>query len=217
MDKSYKGLSLPTNVSIVSWNYDVQLELSYQYFTKFDFYLAQKELKVFPSAFTNKFSFDDKLDTVDSDNFCATKLNGTAGYYHDKTALFDPYQHSTNAETMTLFKNTLFHSRSSGELLSFAWENDDQAVIKARKIAKEKIAEADALIIVGYSFPDFNRLIDKQIFADEKLAVIYLQDPNGNDIIQKLDGVKRGLREKTKVETQTSNFTIPFEFWEEKD
>ena len=45
------------------------------------------------------------------------------------------------------------------------WELDDPAAINdARLIAKEKIANADAVIIIGYSFPDFNRIVDQTFF-----------------------------------------------------
>ncbi len=214
---------LPSNVSVISWNYDIQIEFAYQNFTQTDFDDAQTQLCCFPAltqyskSWTSDFKDANIVQTL-ADNYCKDfaliKLNGVAGYKSkdNPNALFDPFKHSTNKETMNMLVDRLTEGRDSGNLLNFAWDTKIEATSISRQLAMEKIGKANVVVIIGYSFPDFNRTIDKEIFSTEKLDTIYLQDPDANNIVQKLDGVKRGLRTKTKIETQHQNFVIPIEF-----
>ena len=215
---------LPSNVSIVSWNYDMQIELAYQNFTQTNFNEAQRQLCCFPSIahYNGPWTIDLKRENIVQtliDSYCKDfaliKLNGVAGYKsEDSETLFDFFKHSTNKENMDMLINRLTEPRDSGNILNFAWDSKVTTTGVARQLAMKKIADANVVVIIGYSFPDFNRIIDKEIFSEEKLDAIYLQDPEANNIVQKLDGVKRGLIKKTKTETQTKNFIIPIEFWE---
>ena len=46
------------------------------------------------------------------------------------------------------------------------------------------IEDADILVVIGYTFPFFNREIDRMIFSQmECLQKIYIQDPNANNIV----------------------------------
>lgn len=71
---------------------------------------------------------------------------------------------------------------------------------------------ADAAVVIGYSFPNFNREVDRQIFEnfDVDNCKIYIQDLYPDEIIEKLDGVK-----KAAIPVRSGgSFTIPNEFWE---
>ncbi len=211
---------LPKNISIISWNYDLQVEYAFQKFFSESFCEAQRSLSCFP-ALTHH---DKKLPPFFSsrmltDDYCPEfgliKLNGSAGYkVKDSDTLYDPLKHSTNRETMEMLLKALLEPRDSGNVLSFGWE-DTNLVREARDIAKEKIKEASTLVIIGYSFPDFNREIDRELFEDKKFEQVYLQDPKAADIKQKLDGVNQWMRDSTQVETQTDSFIIPRQYWEE--
>lgn len=70
------------------------------------------------------------------------------------------------------------------------------------------------LVVIGYSFPFFNREVDKQIFNElnnRVLKKIYFQDPvlNGKQLISQF-----GLSDNLKIEhiERTENFHIPFEY-----
>lgn len=70
-------------------------------------------------------------------------------------------------------------------LLSFAWEdetNDTKKIFleKRMPIAKAIAEKTDILVVIGYSFPFFNRKIDDEIFKamKQRLFKIYLRDPN---------------------------------------
>jgi hypothetical protein len=80
-------------------------------------------------------------------------------------------------------------------LLSFAWGNTDNTekelftsnrLKKAQNIAQE----TDILVIIGYSFPYFNREVDKEIFKSilqrNSLQKIYCQDPSAMEVFCKI-------------------------------
>ncbi len=75
----------------------------------------------------------------------------------------------------------------NNRLLKFAWENlnpdyslkKDDCLEKALLIAER----TQILVIIGYSFPGFNREIDKKIFNKMLgLKKIYIQSPNAESI-----------------------------------
>ena len=211
--KDKEEIVLPKNISILSWNYDLQLERAYQEFRNCSINKAQLDLNVLPAIETETIS--EKIEN----EFSVLKLNGSAGFYDPNSKspdeLFDPKKHTTDSLSMKILRDLNIQSRVRlNSIMHFAWETENAQVIKAREIALEKIKRASVLVIIGYSFPDFNRIIDKQLFSSENLSKIYLQDPNANDIIQKFEGIRKGLRDKTQIITQTQNFTIPLEFWE---
>lgn len=70
-------------------------------------------------------------------------------------------------------------------LFTFAWEKSTKSAELLRyrmKISQNIVKDSDVLVVIGYSFPLFNRLIDKEIFnsltESGKLKKIYYQDPN---------------------------------------
>jgi hypothetical protein len=61
---------------------------------------------------------------------------------------------------------------------------------KRRQILYDKIADAQILVVIGYSFPFFNCETDHEIFSKmEKLERIYIQDPYADDIKQFISSV----------------------------
>ncbi len=100
--------------------------------------------------------------------------------------------------------------------MNFAWEPNTDSVLLARQSAAERVKIADAVVVIGYSFPNFNREVDRQIFEgfDTDKDKIYIQDPYPDEIIEKLDGVKQGLKKAATPVRSGGSFTIPNEFWE---
>lgn len=76
--------------------------------------------------------------------------------------------------------------RENNHLISFAWEkgNDTETslLLKTKlEEAKKLVSDTNILVIIGYSFPFFNRDIDKVVFdhirSCHSLQKIYYQDP----------------------------------------
>ena len=69
-------------------------------------------------------------------------------------------------------------------LISYAWEKEwgsdrDYPYVNERlNYAKAAARAAEILVVIGYSFPFFNREIDKIIFSEmPTIKKIYFQDP----------------------------------------
>jgi len=102
-------LSMPPNVKFISWNYDLQLELSLKnYRGKRRIKDIQRDFQITPSVFLHK-----PLE-VDLGNFAVVKLNGTAGIYdrqrdkntHELADIDDFYAgHIFPKEMISLLKN----------------------------------------------------------------------------------------------------------------
>ena len=55
---------------------------------------------------------------------------------------------------------------------------------------KNCISDVDILVVIGYTFPFFNRAVDRAfIRAIKNLKKIYIQDPNADKVIQSIDAV----------------------------
>lgn len=213
-------LSMPENLSIVSWNYDHQIEKALGVFRNASLKEIQEQFKVFPITDVKdvKLDFDSQRESVHKKSII--KLNGTAGFgiSDSSTSLFDVNKHKLDSESIEIMGKRIFERRSSRDVenkLAFAWEREITTVRLATEAALRKIQQAEAVVVIGYSFPNFNRLVDRQIFERFEGSKIYVQDPYPDEIIEKLDGVQKGLKEKAVAVHSGGSFTIPNEFWEE--
>jgi hypothetical protein len=181
-------------INIVSWNYDSQVETALK-----------------------RFQFNHLMDS-NKDLFQFIKLNGSANFPWKSQALtFDFNEHHMTSHTvkdMIEFLKTQNEECETMEL-KFAWEVDDESVKRNRENAKKVLSETDIVVVIGYSFPDFNRYIDRELFAGFKGGKIYIQDPNGAIIKERFEGVKADFR-NVHVRSDRENFLVPSEFWESK-
>lgn len=178
---------LPVNLSIISWNYDLQFELSFAEFLGIPIELAFRRLATYPCPSSEVSSYVEKASFL--------KLNGIAGIYYDHKSKggrdssyklwIDPKENKFD-NTAISYCNTEINLNLSisqkvhESLLTFAWDKGNE-VDQARKRAKKIIEETNSLIIIGYSFPNYNRTTDKEIFSSitpAKLKNIYLQVSN---------------------------------------
>ena len=98
---------------------------------------------------------------------------------------------------------------------TFAWEGESYGDVKRMELMKEMVKDTTHLIIIGYSFPFFNRVYDKAIIKSmtnsTSLEKIYYQDPILDG--QFLKTQYESLSNKTiKHISDTKNFFIPTEF-----
>lgn len=175
-------LSIPNGISVISWNYDSQFELAYRNYSQ------DRNLPIFDK--------NAHVDYQDSGN-CGKifKVNGSANFgdfcmvdYISKHTDVDPviqlieYYGNLNADTAELgFQFT--------SCLSYAWETSvrqSQMLDMLQKVTYD----TTTVIVIGYSFPYFNRQIDRKIFAAMPyLQTVYIQDPNPEAIEPSLKAV----------------------------
>lgn len=100
-------------------------------------------------------------------------------------------------------------------LLSFAWESDIDTETSIMTHALNRTKDTDILVVIGYSFPYFNREIDGKIIDNMKrLRKVYIQDPKSEGIAQRFDTIyNKGVHPKLEVKlyTETDQFLFPNE------
>lgn len=172
-------VAMPQNIFFISWNYDLQLEMSYSEFAKVSVIDATEKLKVYPNT-NAAFESVSKVARF-------IKLNGTAGLVYQRTAKdkFDYFKFKTTSELLqdcvADIRNTLDSNDapSKQSILHFAWEQNYIEINHARERAKTIIGETDILVVIGYSFPIYNRRIDRDILSSlSEKATVYLQIPD---------------------------------------
>jgi len=187
---------LPKNVRILSWNYDLQFELS------FCNYIPQKKFDDVQSILGVVEKINDKKKGEVIDHFGIYKLNGTAntikdfdGPFINDAYILDEIKKGITIEELNKFLKTsafLRNNKKSKMSLSFAWENEEYKSSFQKSISeliKEEISVTEILIIIGYSFPYFNRKIDREFICSMKLKKIYIQDKNPDPIIDTLRSI----------------------------
>lgn len=151
---------LPDNIRILSWNYDVQLELAYSE------YLQDNNLDTIEQAIL---CFNKTIDVNSyrtGVGFRVIKLNGSALMYNKSTrSIYNPFIDSTSGALNNV--SSLIYNSNNNCALSFAWENADDFFFEK---LKRNISDAEVLVVIGYSFPFFNRSIDT-ILLDRKSVV----------------------------------------------
>ncbi len=188
-DKNQRNPILPSNVNIVTWNYDLQFEFAYKSFCEDD--RNWRDIRQ-----TLKFT------SADKDLLQVCHLNGYHGYYfggRGETDILDRSKDNKNStkdilDSISFMIESFFEQRINfHNHINFAWEvgkgEDEGISLSIRKRAKKIFADTDILIIIGYSFPPFNKEIDKDLFSalrKSNLEIIY-QDPNAdNKFLNKL-------------------------------
>ena len=192
----------PKNLCVVSWNYDCQFELAFkEYFDTPNLDKIQTHLNI-----SHKIGVKNRTD-----NFSIIKLNGTALMYNEsRNEFIDAFDNNHNMNPILQIVS-VFYDKNHKCALSFAWENMmndfEERIIKC-------VEEAEILVVIGYSFPFFNRSVDKLLFDNmPKLKKIYLQDKDPNKIEESVNNLLTASHRanKTIIEKkyQTEQFYLP--------
>jgi hypothetical protein len=205
-------LKLPEHLNIISWNYDNQFEIAYEKYlsdNNFKEFKSSDNLKIIPCAYKK----------YDISNKRLIKLNG-----HCTRAILDP--RSDELHKTYNFKKALellVEDKKIPIKIKYAWEEFDDKLYKSNpeetlhtkmmNQAKKVIRETKELVIIGYSFPYFNREIDNQILKEGDFNKIYIQEIN----MDRFNAVKENLlsiigdHNESKVipKLDTSQFFIP--------
>lgn len=175
-------LSFPENISVISWNYDSQFEKAYRN------YSLKENLLVY-----DKNAQEDYRNL--SNRGRIFKVNGSANFgdfnmvdYIFKHVEVDPiiqlieYYGNLNSDTSLLGFEFTSH-------LSYAWETSVKQDLLLNML-QQTTYDTTTVVVIGYSFPYFNRQIDRKIFANMPyLKTVYIQDPNPEAIEPSLRAV----------------------------
>lgn len=204
-------LSIPNDFTLLSWNYDIQFEMAISmYLNNIDYSTCFNHL--------NK-RFDYNRNLVSDKAFI--KLNGTAFFQSQSDGEFNSNKiidfseiHGELLRYIVRLSDNLGIENATTSL-SFAWSEEKATLIKN---IKDRLENTQILVIIGYSFPYFNRKIDLQILSSlKRVGKVIIQAPKENalDLKSKVAALwptGRWIEDKIEVVTDTTQFFIPYEY-----
>jgi len=211
----------PEQVKILNWNYDYLFEIASAYYKQEEFSESNGSTHHSP-AFVNYFpnygyEFNLTHSEYVKETFSLVHLNGIAGFYVEKNekgnkvfkSIFNDAS-KTNKEFSEIDLIMAFHNYllSNSHLITFAWEKDSETknyLVNNYKIAEQIVKDTSILVVIGYSFPFYNREVDNMVFRTIKpsLKKIYFQDPSiDGEFLRKRYGMSKELSED-EIELKT--------------
>jgi hypothetical protein len=197
---------LPDNVNIISWNYDYSLESSLANIVGTSITSLKDDIVHYKGLYTHNINSPFKI----------LKLNGVAGTKNGTKNFWLSYFDYIN--------NDLISEDIYDSLVSFAWDDSQDSNNEAISLAKQIMAKTDILVVIGYSFPLYNRKIDGQLLSKDtapRLRKIYIQDSKASDIKETIDGFRDNWRDiivdniicnaDFRLVTNTDQFYMPHE------
>lgn len=224
IDYSGTNIQLPKNIRVISWNYDSQFEMAIsKYLPGYPIDSIRDKLNSIPIP-------GHKID-IKNDEFSLVRLNGIAGAFENKGVIYrasdtalltkqDYFATTISNESKKTYKeiilNYAFNKKDDCySYLNFSWEDNTLTESILASLNAVNI-NAEILIVVGYSFPFFNRRIDRRIIQNMRnLKKIYMQFPDSfvnNSIIR----IKALMNSNQSIEiipiTDINEFYIPHEY-----
>lgn len=168
-DDHQRRLAMPTDVRVISWNYDMQFERGYsEFLPKPEKPDAMDALQVFPGV---------SEESHCRNLFSIFKLNGTASMEVNRadvlTTAYDLFVDDDFVGTLerVIGSDRQVDAREQlSPYLKFAWEDDDR-----RRQVLDRIVPVKMLVVIGYSFPLFNRDVDREVLKRLSPQDLYVQ------------------------------------------
>ena len=204
-------LIFPDNVNILSWNYDFQLQETAKIFGKTErVHKSANGVAVKNDGLLNYHPASGRIMPVEHSKFSLLHLNGIAGFYYNSDMNYHVFledEMNSPREYLNRLMECEGHSR-----LTFAWENEQ--FHEKMKVVDMLVKDVTILVVIGYSFPFFNRNIDMEVYkrlrSYGQLRKIYFQDPfrDGKFLYNQF-----GIEKNIPIEhiPDVSSFLIPFE------
>jgi hypothetical protein len=214
IDKSKDGqIIIPSNVNLISWNYDRLVEQSLINLLGLQ---NSNELGDIMNFYSNYKNNSSNLNALTMD---LVKLNGSAGniLVNEKEMMASVKEDSRlnyAVRNVIDYHKSLLNDPKGRFQIQFSWEENNEDIIVARDKAKHIMINTDHLIVIGYSFPTFNRKLDGELLRSLKAkSIIHLQTrpETVKSVRQRLDALL-GREYKVIEYTETDEFHIPYEY-----
>lgn len=181
-------LEIPGNIKIVTWNYDIQFDIAFaKYLVDGSLDKVQEILQVLPSLSgqTNPFEYE---------KFAIIHLNGIINGLFEWQITNDFHIDLDDTDFLkNIFLSKLCVSykqlqKENLSYLTYSWEDPEifpntiREKNNLKAISAEIFKKTDILVVIGYSFPIFNRSVDKELMGNLRHNVkqIYIQDTKEN-------------------------------------
>ncbi len=201
------GVSDPVcQVNFITWNYDINL------------------LHAIKNFFDPELTYREFLDKIQKEPFVwriGEKINivNINGHYY--SSIFDACKNLTNIDVMSAIVSKLFEGylekdvgNRDAELIRFAWELGGDNLKSLGDSLRSIIAKSQDIVVIGYTFPIYNRLIDFMYLKQRTINSnsVTIQDPNADAIRQNLLDVYKipdNSSERIRTVSNCDNFYIP--------
>ena len=220
-------LRITDDITILTWNYDSQFEIAYKYFlsagqTPESIYFPEQLGIDIHNSYINLFKRPEYH--LDDEKRQIFKINGSASFVSEYSmAHYHSYQNGNLIEELAkkilwTYDAHYYIADGSGKrcLLNFAWDKQDEEFEKQYQLRLQNaIKDASALVIIGYTFPFFNRETDTTLIKwMPNLKNVYIQDPSAKNVKQSFVPVmqKAGLNiDLNTIQTfeDTTQFYLP--------
>ncbi|MGB5981816.1 MAG: hypothetical protein WBG46_06695 [Nonlabens sp.] len=212
LEKNESGqIFLNQDVNFISWNYDYQLESAFNFFIN-NHNLLESEKPLIPF-----------LPLKPTSKNRIIHLNGISNFISSETSSF-LFAEKDFENRKTILKR-LDHILALEEidfrdiLIKYSWDESNSLIDQAKKT----MIKTDILVIVGYSFPTFNRAVDSQLLSgdDNIFDKIIYQDPKSNvEVLEyfhfnftEQETDESGRNKAFKIVKNSDQFYIPPEFF----
>lgn len=197
-----KDLALPNDLFLMTWNYDVQLDIAFREY-------SQIGLSMVCPTETRRFDTNSKV----------CKINGSANFYGQNNQDTFAFSHNKLSNLLNVILVMLSFATKDGLYsdgktdLLFSWEKYKFDGIS--NTLYDKISDAEVLVVIGYTFPFFNREIDREIMSNMlNLNKIYIQDPQAKKVKYSLKSILPAEKYSSLLNDDdliydTSNFFLP--------
>lgn len=198
-------VQLDDNVNFITWNYDLQLE------SAFESFLMDKADSM--QDLNKKIKFLN--DTEDLTQNKIIHLNGMRGCFESDGKFEDIVERSKINNNLSIYLaelNRILLTRNNKSnmqnTINYAWEKKDNRIRDAVKI----LEATDVLVVIGYSFPSFNKLFDYNLLNafSKKGKLIFYQDKKSDFEIIRFSKIHKN---KFKQITDCNQFLLPNEFF----
>lgn len=206
---------LMDGIRILSWNYDLQFEIAIEKNIGYKYDEVPGTCLVYPHPTCAVQDPRPILSGLNDGTPQLVKLNGTAGVFIRKDGFYNPYIDQSeyfedHIDTILSIHQEVRRYHNFNPFLNFAWERDNHAQ-KALTYAKQIASTTDILVVIGYSFPDFNLRVDKEIFQSSRISKIFLQVPASDfeNIQYNMEGVFPNVQRLLQHRSNLNEFFIP--------
>lgn len=220
----YNHLRINRDIVILTWNYDSQFEIAYKEYLNdnvnihFPEHLGTQIFNRTENDYykTIEHNFPDSI----SEEGQIYKINGSASFYANFSFYkWHSYENGALIESRArkLLASYLDTNPIDGttynSYLNFAWEKQGEPY-ESEYFSKlgEALSEIETMVIIGYTFPFFNREMDLRILnMMRNLNHIYIQDPNANNIRFSIMPFFSQLKSNIKIDviSDVEQFFIP--------
>ena len=206
------NMKFPENIKLLSWNYDAQFEIALMPYSGDDNISSSRRL-------LNLSAKNQPVDYYTNEQFFVYKIKSSCDINNVRSLSNWALLNIDNKSSEFKIINNLVESYSLisknndyQPALSFAWE-PEYVKEGIRNDFIENVSNTEILVVIGYSFPFFNRETDRKIIQSmAKLEKIYIQDLKPRAVANSFKAIRNDL-DSSQIEliNTVDQFFMPYE------